>query len=61
MIDVTNRRNEEILNLKIKTIEHRKRVALINLGNTKSMTSYFFYIGWDKCWKKYLYKKAGEK
>lgn len=61
MIDVTNRSNEEILNLKIKIIEHRKRVALINLGNTKSMTSYFFYKGWDKCWKKYLYKKVGEK
>ncbi len=60
MIEVTNRLDEEILNLKIKIIEHRKRVALINLENTRSMTSYFFYIGWDKCWKKYLYKKVGE-
>lgn len=60
MIDATNRRNEEILNLKIKIIEHRKRVAHINLENTRTMTSYFFYIGWIKCWKKYLYKKVGE-
>jgi len=60
MIDVTNRLDEEIFNLKIKIIEHRKRVALINLENTRTMTSYFFYVGWDKCWKKYLYKKVGE-
>ena len=60
MIDVGNRKQNEILNLKIRIIKNRRRIAQIRLQVYPSVKTAYFYIGWDRCFRKNLYKLVGE-
>lgn len=60
MVDVSNRMQNEILNLKIRIIKNRRRIAQIRLQVYPSNKTAYLYIGWDRCFRKNLYKLVGE-
>lgn len=60
MIGASNRMQDEILNLKIKIIKNRRRMAQIRLQSYPSVKTAYFYIGWDRCFRKNLYRLVGE-
>ncbi|MDN5091026.1 hypothetical protein [Aliarcobacter butzleri] len=60
MIGASNRMQDEILNLKIKVIKNRRRMAQIRLQSYPSVKTAYFYIGWDRCFRKNLYRLVGE-
>lgn len=60
MIGTSNRMQDEILNLKIRVIKNKRRMAQIRLQVYPSVKTAYFYIGWDRCFRKNLYKLVGE-